>query len=208
MPITAADQQLALHNLQTPDVIADPVPYYTRLHTTAPVYFDPFISTWLLSRHADVQHVLAHPDTMVQMRHTDTLTRFVGAGLEDAFRLLDLHVSFVDDPQHRRLRRPAPTRPGPPGPHRTDRPDRRGSRRRVRWPRRQHPREPVDVVTALAAEVPIRVTRHLLGMHDVDIPTIQRWSHAWGDITSPRPGTCPPATATNSCAPSPTSSPT
>ncbi|MGI5243231.1 cytochrome P450 [Dactylosporangium sp. CA-139066] len=192
MAITETDQHLALHNLHAPDVIADPVPYYTRLRSNAPVYFDPFISTWLLSRHADVQHVLASPDTTVQMRHTDSLARFGGAGLEAAFRMLDLHVSFVDDPEHRRLRRALAEPVGV---------------RRVRTDLTGpidaaidaafdgitdsvQRREPVDVATALAAQIPIRVTQHLLGIHDVDIATVQRWSHAWGDIVA-APGHVP-----------------
>ncbi|MEV0132618.1 cytochrome P450 [Dactylosporangium sp. NPDC050688] len=192
MTITAADQQLALHNLQAPEVIADPVPYYTRLRTSAPVYFDPFISTWLLSRHIDVKHVLTSPDTTVQMRHTDTLARFGGAGLEEAFRLLDLHVSFVDDPEHRRLRRTL----AEPVQVRKVRTDLTApidtaidavldaitdSVQRL---------EPVDVATAVADQVPILVTQQLLGIHDVDITTVQRWSHAWSDIVA-APGHVP-----------------
>ncbi|MET7391896.1 cytochrome P450 [Dactylosporangium sp. NPDC005572] len=192
MPITPADHQLALHNLQLPGVITDPNPYYAALQVNGPVHFDPFIASWLVCRHRDVQHLLASPHTSVRMRHTDSLARFSGAGLEEAFALLDLHVSFVDDPDHRRLRRTL----AEPVQVRRVRTDLAGPIDEAvdttldTLAATVARGEPVDAVTALAAPIPIRVTQHLLGMHDVDIATIQRWSHAWGDIVA-APGHVP-----------------
>ncbi|GAA2594043.1 hypothetical protein GCM10010399_25850 [Dactylosporangium fulvum] len=188
MPVTPArNRQLGLFNLTLPAVIADPAQFYATLRTEAPVYFDPYLSTWLLSRHRDVQHLLAHPDTSTRMHHGDSLARFGTASLDEAFAMLDLHVSFVDGDDHRRLRR-ALAEPLQIQRVRTD----------LAEPITQavtntllemSDREVVDVVSTISSSVPTRVTKHLLDL-DVDLETVQRWFNAWGDVVA-APGHVP-----------------
>ncbi|WP_433617025.1 cytochrome P450 [Dactylosporangium sp. CA-139114] len=175
--------------MHRPEVIADPTGFYAQLVTEQPVLFDPVAHTWLVSRHTDVQLLLAHPAASVRMDHTTALARFPGAGLQAAFAALDLHVSFVDGAQHSRIRR-ALSEPV-----------------QVRHVRTRLAGliddavgaafadlaglELLDVVPAIAARVPIDVTRQMLGIPgDVDTATIRRWSLAWGDIVA-APGHVP-----------------
>ncbi|MFD0576194.1 cytochrome P450 [Dactylosporangium darangshiense] len=188
-----AGRPLGLFHLQLPEVIADPVGFYAELLDAGPVV-DPLTGAWLVARHHDVQLLLTHPASSVRMDHAGALARFPGAGLRTAFDALDLHVSFADPPEHGRLRRalaePVQVRhvrtglaaaidqavtttfddlpPARPGTH--------AGR--------------VDVVAAIAARVPIAVTAHLLGMDDVDLATVRRWSLAWGDVVA-APGHVP-----------------
>ncbi|GAA1563721.1 cytochrome P450 [Dactylosporangium maewongense] len=184
-----ASSQLGLFHLHRPEIIADPTMFYARLVTEEPVLFDPVAHTWLVSRHADVQLILAHPAATVRMDHTGALSRFPRAGLQAAFEALDLHVSFVDGAQHQRLRRtvsePLQVRHVRTGlAHLIEQAvtgafdDLTGL-------------ELIDVVPAIAARVPIDITRQLLGIaDDVDTATIRRWSLAWGDVVA-APGHVP-----------------
>src|SRR5712672_1821174 len=51
---------LSLYQLLRPEVLADPYPLYRRLRTEAPVHWDPYLHSWVVTRHADVVHVLQH----------------------------------------------------------------------------------------------------------------------------------------------------
>ena len=188
MPTIAAEQ-LGLAQLQLPKTIADPTGFYDQLLQVGAV-FDPVAGAWLVSRHGDVRAVLAHPTASVHMDHAAALARFPGAGLEEAFAALDLHVSFVDGDRHRALRRvlaePVHVRA-------------------VRSGGLAKPIEaavtaalddlagqPVaDLVTGFAARIPIDVTRHLLAIpSSIGTATIRRWSLAWGDVVA-APGHVP-----------------
>lgn len=184
-----ASSQPGLFQLHRPEVIADPTSLYARLVAEHPVLFDPVAHTWLVSRHADVQLLLAHPAASVRMDHGSALARFPNAGLEAAFSALDLHVSFVDGAQHSRLRR-ALSEPV----------QVRHVRGRLAEPIARAVSaafddlaglDMIDVVPAIAARVPIDVTRQLLGIpDDMNTGTIRRWSLAWGDVVA-APGHVP-----------------
>lgn len=181
--------ELSLVQLQQPDTIADPSGFYDRLLAADGAVFDPVAGAWLASRHGDVRRLLTHPGTSVRMDHAGTLARFAGAGLEEAFEALDLHVSFVDGEQHRTLRRvlaePVQVRQ---------------VRTRLAEPIEQAVaaalddlagHDDADLVAEFAARIPIDVTRHLLAIPaSVDTATIRRWSLAWGDVVA-APGHVP-----------------
>src|SRR5262249_40353157 len=42
----------------------------------------------------------------------------------------------------------------------------------------------MDVVSDLAYPIPLRVMQHMLGLDAVDLPTLRRWSNAWGDVVA------------------------
>ncbi|MFG2045533.1 cytochrome P450 [Dactylosporangium sp. NPDC048998] len=190
MPTIAAHEldRLSLLQLQLPDTIADPTGFYDRLLDAGTV-LDPVLGVWLVPRHADVRAVLAHPAASVAMDHAGALARFPGAGLEQTFAALDLHVSFVDGDRHRRLRRVL------------------AEPVQVRHVRTRLAglimdavtgalddltgRAVPDLVTGFAARIPIDVTRRLLAIPaDVSTATIRRWSLAWGDVVA-APGHVP-----------------
>ncbi|WP_432982859.1 cytochrome P450 [Dactylosporangium sp. CA-233914] len=175
--------------MHRPEIIADPTGFYAQLVAEQPVLFDPVAHTWLVSRHTDVQLLLAHPAASVRMDHTAALARFPGTGLEAAFAALDLHVSFVDGAQHSRIRRTLsePVQVRHVRTHLAGLIDRAVGAAFTDLAGL----ELIDVVPAIAARVPIDVTRQLLGIpDDVDTATIRRWSLAWGDIVA-APGHVP-----------------
>ena len=55
---TALDPSLSLFQLLDPAVLADPYPFYRRLREQAPVHWDPFLHTWVVTRYEDVMTVL------------------------------------------------------------------------------------------------------------------------------------------------------
>lgn len=186
---TPTAEELTLYRLQQPEVIASPWSYYARLQTAAPVHFDPYLQSWLLSRHADVAAVLADARFSVEMQHESRLVPLVpdDESLKRAFRYLDRHISFVDPPEHTRIRATlaAPFKP-------------RHVRLLEGWVsevvddtlQELRRTETPDVVRDLAAPVPLRVIAEMLGLDGVELMTVRRWSTAWGDLVG-APGHLP-----------------
>lgn len=53
-----AASELSLFHLLDPDVLADPYPLYRRLRTEHPVFWDPYMHSWVVTRYVDVVRVL------------------------------------------------------------------------------------------------------------------------------------------------------
>lgn len=49
---------LSLFQLLDPEVLADPYPLYHRLRREAPVHWDPYLHSWVVTRYPDVMRVL------------------------------------------------------------------------------------------------------------------------------------------------------
>jgi pimeloyl-[acyl-carrier protein] synthase len=187
MPALAPDQ-LSLALLHSPETIADPTELYQQLLDAGPV-LDPLVGAWLVARHADVQAILAARTTSVRVDHAATLTLLPRAGLRKAFHALDLHISFVDGKEHRRLRRVL-AEPVQARQVRIQFAD--PIARAVGAALDDLAGQPVvDLVVGFASRVPIDVTRNLLALPaDVDTTTVRRWSLAWGDVVG-APGHVP-----------------
>jgi cytochrome P450 len=176
---------LNLYDLQRPDTIANPWPFYDRVRAESP-YWDPTVRSWLVAGHADVSRLLSDRRFSAAMNH-DRAAAIAPPALRHLFPLLDAHVSFVDGQDHARLRRvlAEPFRPEP-----------------VRsWAgligglvdealAGSSAAGTMDVVSELAYAVPLGVVRHVLGLTDMDLPTLRRWSNAWGDVVA-APGHLP-----------------
>src|SRR6266545_2906869 len=175
-----------LYDLQRPEVIADPWPWYRSLQHTDGPYWDSTTRVWLVSRHADVVRLLADPHMSAVTDHARA-ARFAPTAMRHLFTLLDAHVSFLDPPGHTRLRAVLAD------------PFRRNRVHRLQ----SYIAAAVDailghaataggleVMADLASTIPLLVVRHLLGLDGVDLPTLRRWSHAWGDVVA-APGHLP-----------------
>lgn len=151
-----------------PDVIRDPYPYYRHLREHSPVYPVPGLGFFVLTRHADISHVLRSPQTF-------------SSSLGDLFGELTpfapeaASIIFSDPPYHNRLRRLVS---------------------RAFTPRSVSALEPrvmeiardllddalteheLDVVEALAVPLPAIVTAELLGAPREFYPQIKRWVEA------------------------------
>src|ERR1700730_7387662 len=94
---------LSLYQLLDPEVLANPYPLYARLRTEAPVYWDPYLHAWVVTRYADVVTVLHH----FSANRTPTPEQFAALGLAELAPLSQMMVKqmlFMDAPDHTRLR--------------------------------------------------------------------------------------------------------
>ena len=61
MPLISSNKSapvLSLYQLLDPEVLANPYPLYRRLREEAPVYWDPYLHAWVVTRYEDVITVL------------------------------------------------------------------------------------------------------------------------------------------------------
>src|SRR6266850_6719902 len=94
---------LSLYQLLDPEVLANPYPLYARLRTETPVYWDPYLHAWVVTRYADVVTVLHH----FSANRTPTPEQFAALGLAELAPLAQVMVKqmlFMDAPDHTRLR--------------------------------------------------------------------------------------------------------
>ena len=57
MPLISSNKSapaLSLYQLLDPEVLANPYPLYQRLREEAPVYWDPYLHAWVVTRYEDV----------------------------------------------------------------------------------------------------------------------------------------------------------
>jgi cytochrome P450 len=100
---TTADPSLSLYHLFEPDVLANPYPLYHRLQAEKPVYWDPYLHAWVVTRYHDVASVLQEfsaqcapkPESMALMGVSE---------LAPIARVMLRMLLFMDAPTHTRLR--------------------------------------------------------------------------------------------------------
>src|SRR5262245_5317593 len=103
MPPVADPQAEPLFNPMSPDVIANPYPYYHRLRTLEPVHRAP-LGFFVASRHADVSFVLR--DKRFGKDFAGRMTRRFGPQVldEPVYRSMSRWMLQMDPPDHTRLR--------------------------------------------------------------------------------------------------------
>ena len=103
-PVTPkTDKALSLYHLLDPEVLADPYPLYHRLRNEDPVHWDPFLHAWVVTRYADVIHVLHH----FSANRTPTPEQLSSMGLAAMNPIAQVMVRqmlFLDPPSHSRIR--------------------------------------------------------------------------------------------------------
>ena len=98
------DPSLSLFQLLDPAVHVDPYPFYRRLREEAPVMWDPFMHTWVVTRYDDVLTVLHH----FSADRTPDPAKMAALGLPSLGPVADLmarQMLFLDAPAHTRLRK-------------------------------------------------------------------------------------------------------
>src|ERR1700730_9182909 len=96
------DKALSLYHLLDPEVLANPYPLYHRLHKQDPVPGDPFLHAWVVTRYADVIHVLHH----FSANRTPTPEQLSAMGLaamNPIAHVMWRQMLFLDLPIHNRL---------------------------------------------------------------------------------------------------------
>jgi cytochrome P450 len=169
---------LSLYQLLDPEVLADPYPLYRRLQTEVPVYWDPYLHAWVVTRYADVVTVLH----LFSANRTPTPEQFAALGLAELAPLSQMMVKqmlFMDAPDHTRLRGLAsmaftPARVEVLRSHIQEIMD------RLLEPLLSAGR--MDVIADLAAPLPAIVTAEMLGVPTEDSEQLKNWSADFAEV--------------------------
>jgi len=169
---------LSLYQLLDPAVLADPYPLYHRLRNERPVYWDPYLHAWVVTRYADVITVLHR----FSADRTPTPEQFAALGLSELGPVSQMMVKqmlFMDAPDHTRLRSLASMAFTP---------------ARVEA-LRSHIREilnsllepllskgRMDLIADLAAPLPAIVTAELLGVPTSESDKLKNWSAEFAEV--------------------------
>jgi cytochrome P450 len=169
----------SLYDLTRAQVIADPWPWYTSLRERGPVLWDPYTGSWLVTRHADITRILSDRDTYTGWMDHQTRATQAPPAMRRVFGYLDRIVAFADTDDHTRLRR---LLSGAFGPANIAGLDGEVAALVAEALDRVAAAGAMDVVADLTSRVPLQVISRLLGCHELDVATLQRWSAAFGAI--------------------------
>jgi cytochrome P450 len=172
------ERPLSLYHLLDPEVLANPYPLYQRLRTEDPVHWDPFLHAWVVTRYADVVHVLHH----FSARRTPTPEQLSAKGLEALNPIAQVMVRqmlFLDPPDHTRLRALASAAFTP----------RRVERLRLHIQEIMHglldalvSRGQMDLIADFASPAPAIVTAEMLGVPVEDHEQLKEWSADFAEM--------------------------
>jgi len=169
---------LSLYHLLDPEVLANPYPLFRRLRTESPVHWDAFLHTWVVTRYADVLHVL-HTFS-ANRTHTPEKLRAIGlSGMCPIAQLMVKQMLFMDPPAHTRLRSLAsqafsPARVAVLRSH---------IREIVsRLLDEVQPRGQMDIIRDLAEPLPSIVTAEMLGVPLEDRHRLKTWSANFAEM--------------------------
>jgi pimeloyl-[acyl-carrier protein] synthase len=95
--------ELSLFHLLNPDVLGDPYPLYNRLRNEQPVFWDPYMHAWVVTRYADVIRVLKD-FSAERIRTAEQLTVMDLSELNPMARIMVKQMLFMDPPGHKRIR--------------------------------------------------------------------------------------------------------
>jgi cytochrome P450 len=173
-----AQSKLSLYHLLDPQVLADPYPLYHRLRTEAPVFWDPYLHAWVVTRYADIVTVLHQ----FSAKCAPTPQQLAAIGMPElgpVAQVMMRQMLFMDAPAHTRLRGLASMAFTP---------------ARVEA-LRSHIQEIVDtliapltsagrmdVIAHLAAPLPAIVTSEMLGVPTSDRDQLKEWSEDFAEV--------------------------
>ena len=169
---------LSLYQLLDPEVLANPYPLYRRLREEAPVYWDPYLHAWVVTRYEDVITVLHR----FSANRTPTAEQFAAMGMGELgpiAQMMTKQMLFMDAPAHTRLRSLASTAFTP---ARVEalRNHIRGILEELLEPLLQ--RGHMDVINDLAAPLPAIVTAEMLGVPTSDCDRLKAWSADFAEV--------------------------
>ncbi|HXD30781.1 MAG TPA: cytochrome P450 [Pyrinomonadaceae bacterium] len=177
-PSRSRNPSLSLYQLLDPAVLANPYSLYRRLQTEQPVYWDPYLHAWVVTRYADVITVLHH----FSANRTPTPEQFAALGLAELGPVSQMMVKqmlFMDAPDHTRLRSLASTAFTP---ARVEvlRSHISGIVDRLLRPLLELGR--MDLIADLAAPLPAIVTAEMLGVPISDADKLKNWSADFAEV--------------------------
>ena len=162
-----------------PELRRDPYPFYARLRTVDPFHRCRNADGWVLSRYEDVLAVLRDPafsaDERTQRRFPRMRAQLLRAGLPDPYADRRGSMLRLDPPDHTRLRGLVAKAFTPRAVERM-RPRIEAILKELVEARPA--RGPMELVTELAAPLPVRVIAEMLGIPPEDHEQFRRWSNA------------------------------
>src|SRR5436190_5726414 len=173
-----SDTSLSLVRLLEPEVLANPYPLYHKLRSEDPVHWDRFLHAWVVTRYADVVHVL-HALSANRTPTPEQLTAMGLSALNPIAKVMVKQMLFMDAPAHTRLRGLASAAFTPSRvrslhshiqeivDHLLDRVQGRGG---------------MDVIADFAAPMPAIVTAEMLGVPVEDHTQLKNWSADFAEM--------------------------
>jgi pimeloyl-[acyl-carrier protein] synthase len=181
------DPSLSLYHLLDPQVLANPYPLYHRLRSEDPVYWDPFLHAWVVTRYADVVTVFQK----FSANRTPTPEQLTTLGLSALTPLAQVMVRqmlFLDNPAHARVRGLAskaftPRRVEVLRSHIQDITESLLDTVLAREKRGQHGQHgQMDIIADLAYPLPAIVTAEMLGVPTTDWQQLTAWSADFAQV--------------------------
>ena len=168
----------SLIRLLDPQVLADPYPLHRQLREHAPVHWDGYLHSWVVTRYAEVAEVLSR----FRAARTPTPERLAELGMGELAPIASVMVRqmlFLDPPEHGRVRKLAhaaftPRRIGHLKGHIQEITDRLIDGVQSRG----H----MDVMAELAIPLPAIVTAEMLGVPTDDHLLLKVWSEAFAEM--------------------------
>jgi len=169
---------LSLYHLLDPEVLANPYPLYRRLREEAPVHWDPYLHTWVVTRYEDVVTVLHR--FSANRTPTPEQLEAIGMGeLGPIAQMMTRQMLFMDGAAHTRLRSLASMAFTP------ARVEALRNHIREILDRLLRPlllRGQMDVIKDLAAPLPAIVTAEMLGVPTSDCDQLKSWSADFAEV--------------------------
>lgn len=167
-----SDPSLSLFRLLDPAVLADPYPLYARLRTEDPVYWDPYLHSWVVTRYSDV-HAVLHKFSADRTPSPDMM-RALGLGsIEPIAAVMVKQMLFLDPPNHTILRKLCSTAFTP---RRVEALEERVLSVANRLIDDALAKGEMDVMADFAEPFPSIVFAHLMGVPEEDHLQLKRWS--------------------------------
>src|SRR5580765_6034173 len=178
IPSNTTAPALSLYQLLDPEVLANPYPLYRRLREESPVYWDPYLHTWVVTRYEDVVTVLHR--FSANRTPTPEQLEAIGMGeLGPIAQMMTRQMLFMDAPAHTRLRSLASMAFTP------ARVEALRNHIREILDRLLEPllrRGQMDVINDLAAPLPAIVTAEMLGVPTSDCDQLKAWSADFAEV--------------------------
>lgn len=169
---------LSLSHLLDPEVLANPYPLFDRLRSTDPVYWDPFLHVFVVTRYADVVHVL-HKFSAERTPTPEQLSAMGLSALNPIAQIMVRQMLFLDPPAHTRLRALASAAFTPA----------RVEKLRAHIQEIANslidafiPNGRADLMADLAAPLPAAVTAEMLGLPVTDAYQLKEWSADFAEM--------------------------
>lgn len=167
-----SDPSLSLFRLLDPTVLADPYPLYARLRTEDPVYWDPYLHSWVVTRYSDV-HAVLHKFSADRTPSPDMM-RSLGLGsTEPIAAVMVKQMLFLDPPNHTILRKLCSTAFTP---RRVEALEERVLSVANRLIDAALAKGEMDVMADFAEPFPSIVFAHLMGVPEEDHLQLKKWS--------------------------------